>query len=103
MVVRNKESEVVSNYIQEQEKEDIQIVDIYWDRIYLHIQIAGESIYDKEYAIATRKEKYLYPIVLNKETNEFIINITNVRNQEMLCNGDWFIKYRNENYALRCV
>ena len=52
MVVRNKESEVVSNYIQEQEKEDIQIVDIYWDRIYLHIQIAGESIYDKEYAIA---------------------------------------------------
>lgn len=89
----------MSSYIQEQEKEDIQIVDIYWDRIYLHIKIEGdESIYSKKYAIATRKEKYLYPILLNRETNEFVINITNVQNQEMLCNGNWFIKYYNENY-----
>jgi len=88
----------MSNYIREQEKEDIWITDIYWDRIYLHIKLKGEKIYDKEYAIATRKNKYLYPLMLNKNTDEIVINITNIYDQQMLQNGDWYIKYYNKNY-----
>lgn len=88
----------MSNYIKEQKKEDIWITDIYWDRIYLHIKVEGAEIYDKEYAIATRREKYLYPVVLNKNTDEIVINITNIYEQQMLQNGDWYIKYYNKNY-----
>ena len=40
----------MGSYVQDQEKEDIQIVDIYWDRIYLHVKLAGRDIYHKEYA-----------------------------------------------------
>ena len=89
----------MGSYVQDQEKEDIQIVDIYWDRIYLHIKLAGRDIYHKEYAIATRKEKGLYRIALNTETNEFVLNITNISDQEMLFNADWYIKYHNDNFA----
>ncbi len=89
----------MGSYVQDQEKEDIQIVDIYWDRIYLHIKLAGRDIYHKEYAIATRKEKGLYRIALNTETDEFVLNITNISDQEMLFNADWYIKYHNDNFA----
>ena len=88
----------MSNYINEQEKEKIQIIDIYWDRIYLHIKLDGERLQEREFVIATGKEKYFYPVKFDAETNEIVINITNVYNQEMLCNGNWFIKYRNENF-----
>lgn len=91
------------NYIKEQEQEDIQIVDIYWDRIYLHIKLAGQDIYDKEYVIATRKEKYKYSVKLDENTDEIVINITNIENQEMLCNGDWYIKYYNKNFEQETV
>lgn len=88
----------MSNYIREQEKENIWITDIYWDRIYLHLQLQGENIYEKEYVIATRKERYLYPVMLDKNKNEIVINITNIQEQKMLQNGDWYIKYLNKNY-----
>jgi CDP-ribitol ribitolphosphotransferase len=86
------------SYVQEQEKENIKIIDIFWDRIYLHIILDGDDIYDKEYVIASRKNKYVYPVKLNKENKEIIINITNIHNQEMLVNGKWYIKYLNIHY-----
>lgn len=88
----------MGNYIKEQEKDDIQIVDIYWDRIYLHIKIAGEDIYGKEYVISTRKDKTQYPLSLDTITNEFVLNITNISEQKMLHNAEWYIKYQNPNY-----
>lgn len=87
-----------TNFIQEQDYEDVRIIDLYWDRIYLHIKIEGQDIYKLEYAIASRKNKYVYPIQLNHDTNEFIINITNIQNKEMLCNGKWYLKFYNVNY-----
>ena len=88
----------MSGYIKEHKKEDIYITDIYWDRIYLHIKIDGSAIQDKNYIIATRKERYSYPIELDTKTNEFVLNITNIRDQAMLSNGDWYVKYENKNY-----
>lgn len=88
----------MSSFIKEQEKEDIHIVDIFWDRIYLHIRVEGQDLYNKDYSISTRKNKYNYPIKLNKETNEFVLNITNISDQQMLYNGKWYIKYLNINF-----
>lgn len=86
------------DYIKEQEKENIIITDIYWDRIYLHIKIEGDNLYNRDYVIATKKDTYMYPLKINKETNEFVLNITNIIDQNMLSNGNWYIKYFNINY-----
>ena len=74
----------------------IKIVDIFWDRIYLHIKLEGNDLTEKEFVIATELDKYIYPIQLNEAGNEFIINITNLGNQTMIPNGKWFIKYRDD-------
>lgn len=87
------------DYIREQVKENIEIIDIYWDRIYLHLKLRGSDIYGKQYAIASRKDKFVYPVVLDRETDEIVINITNIHNQEMLCNGKWYLKYLNVHFA----
>lgn len=79
-------------------KKDVEIIDIYWERIYLHIKLRGDSLQNREYVVATEKEKYLYPLEFHSDRNELIINITNVHNQNMLGNGKWYVKYLNENY-----
>lgn len=91
----------MSNYIKEQKKEDIQIVDIYWDRIYLHVKLAGNNLQQKKYVIATRKEEIMYPIELVGD--ELIVNITNVNNEKMLTNRNWYIKYFNNNFEYEMV
>ena len=86
------------NAIRYQEKDDIQIVNISWDRIYLHIKLEGSNLASREFAVATRREKYLYPVKFNEETSEVVLNITNIYGQQMLENGDWYLKYRNEKF-----
>lgn len=88
----------MANYIRENNIEKLSIVDIYWDRIYLHIKLDGEDLENREYIIATEKNKIKYPVKLNPETNEIVINITNVHNRKMLSNNKWYIKYGNVNY-----
>ncbi len=71
----------------------IQITDMYWDRIYLHVKIEGTGIENYRYALVNRKSGCVYSVKPTGDKNEFVINITNVGNQEMLENGQWHIAY----------
>lgn len=73
----------------------IQIIDMYWDRIYLHVKIDGTCINSHRYALVNRRSGAVYPVKPMEDNNEFVINITNVGNQEMLENGVWHITYFN--------
>lgn len=76
---------------------NIKIVDIYWDRIYLHIKLSGKDLEKNEYVIATELNRYSYPLAFHKDSQEIVINITNVQNQKMLENATWYIKYWDQD------
>lgn len=71
----------------------LQIVDMYWDRIYLHIKLDGSCIWDYKYALINRKSGEKYFIKIVNDSCEFVINITNIENQKMLETGEWHIAY----------
>jgi len=79
-------------------RRNIQIVDIFWDRMYLHIVLEGAKLEDHTYVIATKKNKYMYPLEFDQATNSIIINITNIKDKEMLSNSRWYIKYENKYF-----
>ena len=78
--------------------DNIQIVDIFWDRMYLHIVLEGAKLEDHTYVIATKKNKYMYHLEFDQATNSIIINITNIKDKEMLSNSRWYIKYENKYF-----
>lgn len=80
------------------ENYQIKIVDMYWDRIYLHVKIDGESITDQKYALVNRDSGCEYPLELKADCKEFVINITNVGQKKMLTNGEWHITFLNSRY-----
>lgn len=79
--------------------DEILIKDIYWDRIYLNIELTGKNLDNKMFMIATKKDAFSYPLTFHPEKNMIVINITNINNREMLDNRTWYIKYKNDNYA----
>ncbi len=78
----------------------IKIIDIYWDRIYLNIILKGNKLSNYKYFISTSDNKKSYPIELNNITHSFKINITNIKDSEMLSNNQWYIKY---NYKSKWI
>lgn len=81
----------------------ILITDIFWDRIYLHIKLEGENLSLKEFAIATNKNAFLFPVKFNSKNSSIIINITNIQDRKMLENNIWYIKYKNTNFEHEMV
>ena len=77
---------------------EVLIKDIYWDRIYLHIELEGQHLNEREYVVSTNKDKFQYPLEFNDENNSIVINITNVNDRKMLDNKIWYIKYKNIHY-----
>lgn len=75
----------------------LQIVDIYWERIYLHIKIEGFVNENYKFVLYT-KEGNVFHVKANETYGEIILNITNISNQHMLCNGKWHIAYLNPVY-----
>ena len=75
----------------------IQIVDLYWDRIYLHIKIEGFEGKSYKFALYNKKGQE-YFVKVNETCGEIILNITNINNQQMLDNGEWHIAYLNPDY-----
>lgn len=72
----------------------VQIVDMYWDRIYLHIKVEGENLESYSYALFNTESGCRHLIELDSRCGGFIINITNIGRQEMLGNGKWNITFR---------
>ncbi len=77
---------------------EIVITNIFWDRIYLHIQLEGQELNSRQFAIATNKNHYLYPLEFNSNSHSITINITNIAHKEMLTNGIWYIKCFNPHF-----
>lgn len=75
----------------------IQIVDLYWDRIYLHIKIEGFEGKSYKFVLYNKKGQE-YFVKVNETCGEIILNITNINNQQMLDNGEWHIAYLNPDY-----
>lgn len=72
----------------------MEIVDIFWDRIYLNIIIKG--ILNKKIYLASNSEKIeLKPIKVNNEKWKIVINITNVSKSNMLKNDTYRFVIKN--------
>ena len=81
---------------------EIQIIDIFWNRIYLNIIFEGKDLEQKDIYLKSAKEDYKLEIT-KTENGRYMsqINITNIKNGKMLENGDYtfVIKENNqENY-----
>lgn len=72
------------------------ITNIYWDRIYLHVQLSGEMVPHAEFVLSSYNNKKSYPLTLTNN-NEIIINMTNIHHKMMIQNGNWYFKYLIDN------
>lgn len=68
------------------------ITDIYWERIYLHLKVSGELSALDRYMLVKKNGTGELPLSYDIKKEEFVINITNVCDEKMLSNGDWYIK-----------
>lgn len=80
------------------ELNNIMINAIYWDNIYLHVELIGDDLENQTFAIANNKNDIVVPLDYDADTHEIVINITNIGDKKMLSNGFWYIKYKNFNY-----
>ena len=76
----------------------MEIIDIFWDRIYLNIIFRGDNLEDKEIYLESAKESYKLEITkLEKDKYISKINIINVKNGKMLENNNYKIVLKEDS------
>ncbi len=71
--------------------EKLRLEDIYWDRIYLYFKLNADCN-NQLFFLATLNNKIVHQFFAEK--NIIKINITNIGNQEMIQNGNWYLKQK---------
>ena len=81
---------------------ETQIIDIFWNRIYLNIIFEGKDLEQKDIYLKSAKGSYKLEITkIENEKYKSQINITNIENGKMLENGDYAFVFKDndeENY-----
>ncbi len=69
------------------------ITDIYWERIYLHIKVGGETSADGQYILTNKDNGKSCPLSFFEKNSEIVLNITNTPSGEMLPEGEWRLNF----------